>query len=295
VKLSTKAHFAVLCTNLFFAANYSLVKLVSPAFVKPFALNGLRVGICSLLLWGLWLFGKTGAGIEKRDVGRFVLCGLAGVSINQMLFIKGLTMTSTVHASLLMLTTPLLITIFAFFVLKETVSAKKILGLVFGIGGALLIILSKETKAADNSLGGDVLILINATSYSVYFILVQPLMKRYSPLHVIRWVFTIGFFIILPFAFGELSSLHYTALGTEQLLILSLIIFTGTFLAYLFNAYGLQHLGAGITGAYIYTQPVFAFIIAAFLLGESLSVEKILAAVLIFSGVYLVSFKKRAE
>ena len=295
MKTSTKAHIAVLCTNLFFAANYSFVKLISPDYVKPFALNGLRVGICTLLLWGLWMFGKTPARIEKGDVGRFVLCGLAGVAINQMLFIKGLTMTSTVHASLLMLTTPLLITIFAFFVLKETVSAGKILGLVLGIGGALLLILSKGPTAGANSLSGDVLIVTNAISYSVYFILVQPLMKRYSPLHVIRWVFTTGFFMIIPFAFGELRSLDLAVFGTEQYLALAAIIFTGTFLAYYFNAFGLQHLGAGITGAYIYTQPVFAFIIAAFILGERLSIEKIIAAALIFSGVYLVSLKRKAE
>lgn len=108
-----KAHIAVLLTNLFFAANYSMVKFISPAFVKPFAVNVLRVGLSLVLFWVVWLFGKTPAGIRKKDWGRFVWCGLTGVAINQMLFVKGLTLTTTIHASLLTLVTPLLVTLFA--------------------------------------------------------------------------------------------------------------------------------------------------------------------------------------
>ncbi|HVG12420.1 MAG TPA: DMT family transporter [Flavisolibacter sp.] len=293
MKNTTKAHLAVLGTNLFFAANFSFVKLISPHFIKPFALNGLRVGVSVLLFWVIWLAGKTPAGIQRKDVGRFVLCALTGVAINQMLFIKGLTMTSTVHASLLMLTTPLLIAVFAFLVLKEMVTKSKVAGLVLGIGGALLLILSKENTAhAANYLLGDILILVNAISYSVYFILVKPLMERYSPLQVIRWVFTIGMFMVLPFAWSELGDLQFRVFGPGEFAALAAVIITGTFLAYLFNAYGIQHLGAGITGTYIYTQPLFAVLIATFLLGEELSAAKTIAALMIFTGVYLVSFKK---
>lgn len=293
MKQTTKAHLAVLGTNLFFAANFSFVKLISPHFIKPFALNGLRVGISVLLFWTLWLAGKTPASILRKDFGRFLLCALTGVAINQMLFIKGLTMTSTVHASLLMLTTPLLIAVFAFLVLGEVVTRSKIAGLVLGIGGALLLILSKENSAhAADYLMGDALILVNAISYSVYFILVKPLMSRYSPMHVIRWVFTLGLFMVLPFAWSELGEFEPQRFGWEEWAALGAVIITGTFLAYLFNAYGIQHLGAGITGTYIYTQPLFAVLIATFLLGEELSTAKIIAAVLIFTGVYLVSFRK---
>ena len=293
MKNTTKAHLAVLGTNLFFAANFSFVKLISPEFIKPFALNGLRVGISVLLFWAIWLAGKTPAGIQRKDYGRFALCALTGVAINQMLFIKGLTMTSTVHASLLMLTTPLLIAVFAFLVLKEAVTKSKVAGLVLGIGGALLLILSKENTAhAADYLLGDMLILVNAISYSVYFILVKPLMERYSPLQVIRWVFTMGLFMVLPFAWSELGDLQFRVFGPREFAALAAVIITGTFLAYIFNAYGIRHLGAGITGTYIYTQPVFAVLIATFLLGEELSAAKMIAALMIFTGVYLVSFKK---
>ncbi|MFN2457140.1 MAG: DMT family transporter [Chitinophagaceae bacterium] len=296
MKSTTKAHLAVLSTNLFFAANYSFVKLISPALVKPFALNILRVAISLVLFWIVWLFGKTAGGIRKEHIVRFLLCALTGVAINQTLFIKGLTLTSTIHASLLMLTTPLLISIFALWVLKEPLTIFKIIGLVLGIGGSVLLVLNKENTAhAENYLLGDILILINAISYTIYFILVKPLMKEYSPLHVVRWVFTLGLIMILPFGLHEFAAISWSAFGWQHMLALASVVFTGTFLAYYFNAFGIQHLGAGKTGAYIYTQPVFAVIIATIVINETLTLYKAIAALLIFAGVYLVNIKPKDD
>jgi drug/metabolite transporter (DMT)-like permease len=293
MKTTTKAHIAVLCTNLFFGANYSLVKMISPVLVKPFALNLLRVGLSLLLFWSAWLFGNTSAKIRKKDWSRFVWCGLTGVAINQMLFIKGLTLTSAVHASLLSLVTPLLVTLFALWVLKERFTIFKAMGLALGIGGSVFLILQKEAgQHASNYLLGDVLIIINAISYAVYFILVKPLMQHYSPLHVIRWIFTIGFFMILPFGWQQTVQIDWTGFQWQHYAALFGVVVTGTFLAYYFNAYGIQHIGAGNTGSYIYTQPVFSFMIATVILGESLTWQKIVSACLIFAGVYLVSLRK---
>jgi drug/metabolite transporter (DMT)-like permease len=288
-----KAHLAVLCTNIFFAVNFSLVKLISPKLIGPYGLNILRAGISAALFWVLWLFGKTSARIEKKDWGRFALCALTGVALNQMLFIKGLTLTSTIHAALLMLVTPIIVTLFALWILKEQFSIYKAFGLSLGIGGAVFLILQKEGSqhAADYFLG-DVLIILNAVSYSIYFILVKPLMLRYSPLQVIRWVFTIGFFMILPVGWLQASTIEWNSFQTEHFIALFFVSVFGTFLAYYFNIYGIQHLGASVTGSYIYTQPVFAVAIATFFLNEEISWQKILAALLIFGGVFLVNVKR---
>lgn len=289
-----KAHLAVFCTNLFFAANYTFIKYISPLPIGPYALNIFRVGLSILLFWLIWLFGSSSAGIEKKDIGRFILCALTGIAINQMFFIKGLTMTTSIHAALLMLATPIVVTVFALWILGEKFTFLKRLGLSLGVGGGLLLIMQKENSGhAPNLILGDLCILINAISYSIYFILVKPLMSRYSPLHVIRWIFTIGFFMILPVALPQVKEIRWDLMDWNHIAALILVVITGTFLAYYFNAYGLQHLGAGITGAYIYTQPVLAGLIATFVLGERISVQKILSAVLIFGGVYLVSLKRK--
>ena len=289
---TTKAHIAVLLTNFFFATNLSLVKHISPSLIGPYGVNLFRVGIALLLFWLLWVFSKQEAGIDKKDIPRFVGCALTGVAINQMLFIKGLTLTSTIHAALLMLSTPMLITLFALLWLRESFTFSKGIGLALGVGGALLLILSKDASGI-SSITGDLLILINAISYAIYFILAKPLMTRYPPLHVIRWVFTFGFILILPFSWPDVQEINWEQALFSQLVSLGALVFFGTFLTYSFNTYGLKHLGAGITGSYIYTQPVFAAIIAALFLKEQFSVEKAVAALLIFSGVYLVSRKSK--
>jgi drug/metabolite transporter (DMT)-like permease len=289
-----KAHAAVLATNVFFSVNYILVKLISPKPVGPFAINLARVGISLALFWTVWAFGTTPFRIEKKDWGRFVLCAFTGIAVNQMLFIKGLTLTSTIHAALLTLVTPIVVMLAALWVLKERFTIYKAAGLSLGVGGAVFLILQREAGShAANYLLGDVFIILNAVSYSVYFILVKPLMERYSALHVIRWIFTIGFFMMLPFCWSQTLEVSWSTLAWQQVAALIFIATAGTFLAYYFNAYGIGILGASVTGSYIYTQPVFVSTIAVFVLNESITWQKILAAAFIFAGVYLVNIKKQ--
>ena len=291
---TNRAHAAVLSTNVFFSVNYILVKLISPKPVGPFAINLARVGISLILFWTVWAFGNTPVRIAKKDWGRFVLCAFTGIAANQMLFIKGLTLTSTIHAALLTLITPIVVTLAALWILKERFTIYKAAGLSLGIGGAVFLILQREGSVhATNYLLGDALIILNAISYSVYFILVKPLMERYSALHVIRWIFTIGFFMMLPFCWSQTMDIPWSALSWQQVAALLFIAVAGTFLAYYFNAYGIGKLGASVTGSYIYTQPVFVGAIAVLVLGENITWQKIVAAIFIFAGVYLVNVKKR--
>jgi len=286
LRATTKAHIAVLLTNFFFATNLSLVKHISPSMIGPYGVNLLRVGVTLVLFWLLWMFSKKDAGIDRKDIPRFVVCALTGVVINQMLFIKGLTLTSTIHAALLMLITPLLISVLALWWLREKFTYIKLLGLLLGVGGALLLILSRDASGVA-SVSGDLLILVNAISYAIYFIMVKPLTSRYTPLHVIRWVFTFGFVLIVPFSWQDAQQAAWQSATLSQWSALASVVICGTFLTYSFNSYSLKHLGAATTGSYIYTQPVFAAIIAALFLHEGFSIEKAVAGALIFGGVYL--------
>ncbi len=284
-----KAHAALLFTNIFFAINYTAVKqLINHGMIKPFGLNLMRVGISSVLLWILFFFKPNKQAVRKEHLARFFFCALTGIAINQLLFIKGLSLTFSIHASLLMLTTPILITCFAAFVLKEKLSAYNIAGLLMGIAGATVLIAAREnTGNGSNILLGDILVIINAISYTIYFILVKPLMKEYEPITVIRTIFSIGFFLMLPFCFTEFTEIPWHAYTFSSYFMLFMIIFCGTFLAYIFNVYGIKILGASTAGTYIYSQPVFAAAIAMIFLGEALSLYKIIAALFIFAGVYL--------
>jgi drug/metabolite transporter (DMT)-like permease len=245
VNKRTLAHLALLFTNLFFAINLSAVKhLTNLELAKPFGINVVRVGISVLLLWFLYLLKPVNIKIEKKDRRRLLLCAITGIAINQLLFLKGLSLTYPIHAVLLMLITPILIVFIAAWILRERLGILKVTGLVLGISGALILILAKDNSAGGNNiLLGDILVIINAASYAIYFILVKPLMLKYNPVVIIRWIFTFGLVLILPFGWGEFTQIpweKYTAIDYTSM---GLIVFTGTFLAYLFNVYGIKLLG----------------------------------------------------
>jgi drug/metabolite transporter (DMT)-like permease len=289
----TKAHIAVLIANLIFGAGYAVIKTITPSYLAPFSLNVVRVVVSLILFWSLLLFKPSRASIDKKDIPLFILCGITGVAINQIMFVKGLSLTSAIHSSLLSLATPIFITIIALWLIKENFSINKFFGLALGIGGATLLVLAKDVQSSNSSsLLGDMFVLINAVSYAFYMVIVRPLMEKYNALHVLRWVFTFGAIFILPIALPDFIATDWSVFGMAQWAALAFVVLFVTFLSYLFTVYGLQELGPSVTGAYIYTQPVFATIIAMVFAGEHFTMIKALAAVLIFSGVYLVNRKK---
>ncbi|RYY71693.1 MAG: DMT family transporter [Chitinophagaceae bacterium] len=297
MKATTKAHLALLGTNIFFAMNFTAIKyLVNEGFAKPFGINMIRIAVSTILLWILFAIKPTKVVIRKKDVGRFLLCALLGIALNQLLFVKGLSLTYSIHASLLMLTTPILITILAAFILKEKLNTLKIIGLILGIAGAVILVSSRENSGnADDVMLGDILVILNAIAYTFYFILVKPLMQTYNPVAIIRIIFTVGFFIMLPFCWSEFSQVDLSTFTPAAWLAISIVTLTGTFLAYLFNIYGIKILGASMAGTYIYSQPFFAAAIAMIFLKEGFTWIKIVAAAFIFLGVYLTNKKAANE
>ncbi|MDE3214474.1 MAG: EamA family transporter [Bacteroidota bacterium] len=284
-----KAHLGLLGTNFFFATNYSAIKyLIGKNEGGPFAINLVRIGVSLVLFWSLPLFGKREPSLKRRDLPRLLLCAAAAIGLNQMLFIKGLSLTYSIHAALLTLMTPILITVLAARILKENLTYQKMAGLILGASGAILLVsMRAQGHAGENAMEGDLLVLLSAVAYTFYFILVKPLMNTYSAATVMRWVFTFGFFLVLPVSYGEFLAVNWSLYSLKDWGLLGLVTIPGTFLAYLFNAYGIQKLSASVAGAYIYSQPVFAVVIAMGFLGEELSLVRVVAALLIFGGVFL--------
>ena len=291
-----KAHIALLTANFLFGVNFSVVKLISPSLILPFGLNLMRVLVATGLFWLLFLFRPVNGRMLKKDIPRFLLCAITGIAINQLLFIKGLTLSTPIHAALLILGTPVFILILSLVSGSEKRSALKIAGLLIALSGGIILVISKESSAlGSNVLLGDIFILVNAISYAFYMLLVKPLTQTYSPIQLTRWVFTFGLFLILPFCWKDFSATRWEAFRFESWAALSLVVIGATFLSYLFIAYGIHHLSPSITGAYIYTQPVFSAVIAILFLKEEPALYKLIAAILIFGGVYLINRKAKGN
>lgn len=283
------AHLALFGANLIYGLNYTIAKDVMPEYIKPFGFIFCRVSGALLLFWILHaLFYKEK--IDKKDIPRLILCGIFGVAVNQLLFFKGLDITYPINASIIMTTNPVLVLIMSALIARERLSLLKVFGIILGITGALsLITFNKEFHLGENTWIGDLLVLINATSYGLYLVLVKKLMHKYKPLTVVKWVFLFGYIVVFPVGWSEFREIQWSEMPVTIILETLYVIVGTTFLAYLFNIYALKVLTPTIASSYIYLQPLLAGIFAVWLGADEITWVKVVAAGLIFSGVYLVS------
>jgi len=206
------------------------------------------------------------------------------------MFFKGLSITTPINAALIMIMTPILVFVISFFLSHEKATWQKITGLVIGLSGALVILAGKGFNFSSDTLLGDLFILINATSYAIYLVMVRPLMKKYHPLTVIKWVFLFGLIPVTLFGYRQLGEVQWHTFTAQTWAATAFVVVCTTFLAYLLNMLALREVHSSVVGAYIYLQPAIATIISISLGKDVITFEKVLSAVLIFSGVYLVSF-----
>ncbi len=232
--------------------------------------------------------------VEKKDLGLIALCGLFGVAINQLCFFNGLKLTSPVNASLIMLTTPILVLIASSIYIKEKITIYKVIGIIIGAAGATLLILGNDNNPTNQSnIWGDLLILINASSYAIYLVLVKKLMKKYNPTTIVKWVFLFGVLYVFPFGIGEFVKTDPASFPMQIWLSITFVIFGTTFLNYLLNAKALTIVNPSVVSAYIYLQPLVATIIAILFSGFKLDKFTISSSILIALGLYISAFYKR--
>jgi len=282
------AHLAILAANVIYGLNYSIAKDVMPEYILPFGFIFCRVLGALSIFFIVSSFLKEK--VEKKDFLMLAICGFFGVAANQLMFFYGLNLTNPINAGIIMTSNPILVLIASAIILKTKITPLKILGILLGISGALLILLFKQGFAfGSDTIVGDLFIFLNALSYGIYLVLVKPLMSKYKPITVIKWVFTFGFLFVIPFGFNEASNIEWTTFSSEIWGKFLFVIIATTFLAYLFNIYGLQKLTPAAVSTYIYLQPVLAAFFAIWAGKDSFTWIKLFAAILIFSGVYLVS------
>jgi len=288
------AHGAVLGANIIYGITFSVAKDVMPEYVSPNAFILIRVTGAVLLFWLLARLLNIKDTIQKRDWPRLVAAGLFGVAINQLLFFQGLSLTTPINAAIIMTVNPVMVLVIAAIILRNKITITKSVGIVLGLSGAVLLTTYQNGQWVAPSFShdtafGDFLVLLNATSYAIYLVVVKPIMQKYDPVTVIKWVFTFGFLFVIPFGITQVPDIDWVSMPAIIYYEIGFVVFGTTFLAYLFNIYGLQKLNPSTVSIYIYFQPFFATVVALILGTDELSFIKIASATLIFIGVYLVS------
>lgn len=279
-----------------YGLNYTFAKdIMAGGYVKPFAFIILRVGGATLLFW-LFSFMGPKEKIDKRDYIHFFIAALFGIAINMLMFFKGLEHTTPIHASVISVISPILVLIMSAIFLNEKLTSMKILGVFFGFAGAIILtVYGKSLRSEDNVLLGNTLIFINATSFAIYIILVKKLIAKYHPFTFLKWLFLISFFMVLPFGYSELREVDFSSFSPYIYLALAFVIIGATYIANLLNPLALVHLKASTVSIFIYIQPVIAGIFAIIMGSDNLTPVKIIAAMLIFLGIYLVTKKPKVS
>lgn len=275
--------------NIIYGINFTVAKSVMPSYIQPLAFIILRVGISTLLFFAVHrLFIRER--VEKRDLGKLLLCALFGVYLNQTLFFQGIKFTTPIHGSLIMIATPILVLVLSRIIAKEPPSILKTIGIVLGASGAAtLILFGKELTSGTNTLLGDTFVLLNAICFALYLVIVKPLMKKYHPLTVVLWIFALGSIFVLPTGVYQFSQIQWNTFTIGVWTAVASVVIGATFIVYLLNSFALKHASASVVSIYMYFQPLVAAGVSLWFGKDEFSSVKIISAVLIFAGVALVN------
>ncbi len=289
------AHLAVIGANVIYGINYVVAKGIMPDFMQPRMIILLRVVGASIIFWLVAsLYPRQR--VAKKDMIRIAICAFFGIALNQVMFFEGLNLTTPINASIIMVGTPILVLVFSHFILHDKISGNKIIGIVLGFSGAAYLILSGGSLSLESgTFLGNLFIFINASSYGLFLVLIKPLMKKYSPITLMKWLFLFGIIYVLPVSFYMIEETDFASIPNNiWMAIIYVIIFT-TVLAYFLNNYSLKKISPTMNSAYIYLQPFLATVVALVVGKDRLTWTEIIAATLIFTGVYFVSFKQKPK
>lgn len=286
------ALLAATIVSIIYGVTFTIAKDVMPHYVAPFGFIVLRVGGSMVLFWLVASF-FTKERVLLADFPRIIAAGFFGVALNMLTFFKGLSYTSPIMGAVLMVTTPIIVLLISALLIKERMSLRKICGIVLGLLGTLFLILyGKSIGNAPKAGLGNMLVFINAVSYGFYLIIVKKLMDKYNAFAFVKWIYTFGFLMVLPFGWQECQAISWHNMPNPILWKVCFVVVFSTFFTYLLNLVSMRTLSPTLVAVFIYLQPLFATLFAVSLDKDRLDWVKIVAGILIFIGVYLVTQKK---
>ena len=293
-----KGHILIMLANILFGASMPVFKYLLTADVPPEAITIMRAIFACMMFW-LVSFFMPKEKVLPKDLCLLFVCALCGVGINQWLFVIGLKNSSPVNASIIATAVPIFVLLLAALVLKESITAKKSLGVFLGVSGGLLLVFnSTQTTSGTNSLWGDMLMLLNQLMYSVYLVLSKPLSRRYSSVIMMKWMFLFSTLALAPFCLQYMQYVpmfHRETFNVSQLYALLYLLFGATFVSFMLIPMALKQIRPTTVSMYNYVQPIIASAIAVAVGQDTFSMQKLLSAALVFVGVYLVTQSKKRK
>ena len=291
-----QGHLIMLVVMTIFGLNIPINKyLYASELLTPMAMTLLRMGFASIAFWVISLVMPKEK-VERKDMLILLIGGLCGMLINQSLFAYGLGQTSSVDASIITTSGPLFAMILAAIILKEPITTKKAGGVLIGAAGAIFLVYSStqiSTEGQGSALTGDISVLSAQLFYSFYLVITRPLATKYSPITMMKWMFLFSALIDLPFGYKYVidAPLFYQS-DMMPYILLSFTLIGATFLTYLLIPLAQRRIRPTTISMYNNMQPLIASAVAIYMGMDRFTIEKLIAAILIFGGVYLVTASK---
>ena len=287
-------HIALIAVQVMFAT-WPVLGKIALRSLPSLTLVGFRVFGAAIALTAVGLATRKLGRIERRDWLLLAACSLLGVVFNQWLFVKGLSLTTVVNATLLGTTIPVFTLIVSILLGNDRPSLRRIIGILVAAAGIVYLIQPERAEFSRHSFIGDLLIISNSICYGTYIAISKRLVSRYNALTVITWIFIFGCFPTVPVGAVSLSRISINNVPTAVWLAVAYIVLFATVLCYYLNSWALSRVAPSTVAVYIYLQPLIAFALAPLLLGEKISSRVIVAAVLVFAGVAVVTSRGRTR
>jgi len=287
-------HLALVAVQIMFGT-WPVVGKIALRSIPSVSLVAFRVAGAAVAFVAIGVVTRRFGRIERRDWPLLIASSLLGVVLNQWLFVKGLSMTTVINATLLGTTIPVFTLLVSILLRNDRASARRIFGILLAAAGIVYLVSPQRADFSQSSRVGDLLIIINSRCYGTYIAISKDLVNRYSALTVITWIFIVGCIPTVPVGLLSLSHVSVSGVSSSVWLAVIYIILVPTVGCYYLNSWALARVPPSTVAVYIYLQPLIAFALAPMILGERLSWRVMGAAVLVFTGVIIVTRRARSR
>ena len=280
--------YAIFGFNIIVCKDLTAGRLLSPLAI--FTLRSLGAGA---LFWLISFFTQKEK-VEKKDYAGIFAASMLGFFVCQVTFLVGIPHITPMDCSVLSAISPIYTMIIAAIVLKEPITWQKAGGVAISFAGIIYLIVSRTSAAgtAETSLFGILMLILNSLSFSMYLGIFKPLIGKYSVVTFMKWIFLFAFVVSAPFSAREIVTLDWSAIPVIQFAELAFLIFCATFITYFLIPVGQKRIRPTLVSMYSYVQPIIAIVISITVGMEMLTWSKVLAAVMVFGGVVVVSYSK---
>lgn len=297
MKNTIKGHLAILFCNIIFGLNIPIAKMVMPEYMDAYAMAFFRtVGACALF-WLASLFTKKEK-VPNKDKLLFFAASIFAILTNQMLFVKGLEYISPIEAGIVVTFTPIITMLLAAIFLREPISFKKVFGVLLGLSGAVYMVytnLNPEDRQLSGNAIGIIMCILSGLSYAIYLTAFKPLVQKYSPISVMKWMFLFGGCLTATITHKYVVAIDFSKWSYINYLQIAYVVCGATFITYLLIPIAQKNIRPTILSMYNYVQPITAMLLAVIIGMDTLSLTKIIASVLVFVGVWFVSKSKSRQ